>query len=64
MDALRVEVRELHLSACQAVPPKPEALAARLVELAEKTERDWMHDAPERYRELSGTTVSPRSTRS
>ena len=54
MDALRVEVRELHLSACQAVPPKPEALAARLVELAEKTERDWMHDAPERYRELLG----------
>ena len=50
MDALRVEVRELHLSACNAVPPKPEALAARLVELAEKTERDWMHDAPERYR--------------
>ena len=54
MDALRVEVRELHLSACQAVPPKPEALAARLVELAEKTERDWMHDAPERYRDLLG----------
>ena len=54
MDALRVEVRELHLAACQAVPPKPEALAARLVELAEKTERDWMHDAPERYRELLG----------
>ncbi len=54
MDALRVEVRELHLTACQAVPPKQEALAARLVELAEKTERDWMHDAPERYREALG----------
>jgi tetratricopeptide (TPR) repeat protein len=54
MDALRVEVRELHLAACQAVPPKPEALAARLVELAEKTERDWMQDAPERYRDVLG----------
>ena len=49
-----VEVRELHLAACRAVPPKPEALAARLVELAEKTEHDWMQDAPERYRELLG----------
>jgi tetratricopeptide (TPR) repeat protein len=54
MDALREEVRGLHLAACQAVPPKPEALAARLVELAEKTERDWMQDAPERYRGLLG----------
>ena len=54
MDALRIEVRELHLAACQAVPPKPEALAARLVELAEKTERDWMQDAPERYRDVLG----------
>ncbi len=54
MDALRVEVRELHLAACHAVPPRSEALAARLVELAEKTERDWMQDAPERYRDLLG----------
>jgi tetratricopeptide (TPR) repeat protein len=54
MDALRVEVRELHLAACQAVPPKPEALAARLIDLAAKTERDWMQDAPERYHELLG----------
>jgi tetratricopeptide (TPR) repeat protein len=54
MDALRVEVRELHLAACHAVPPRPEALAARLVELAEKTERDWMQDGPERYRDLLG----------
>ncbi len=50
MDALREDVRELHLSGCRSVPPKPEALAARLVELAERTERDWMQDAPERYR--------------
>ena len=54
MDALREEVRELHLAACRAVPPKPEALAARLVELAERTERDWMQDAPERYRDVLG----------
>jgi tetratricopeptide (TPR) repeat protein len=54
MDALREEVRGLHLDACGAVPPKPEALAARLVELAEKTDHEWMHDAPERYRELLG----------
>jgi hypothetical protein len=54
MDALREEVRGLHLDACGAVPPKPEALAARLVELAEKTDHDWMHDAPERYRALLG----------
>lgn len=54
MDALREEVRGLHLDACGAVPPKPEALAARLVELAEKTDHEWMHDAPERYRTLLG----------
>jgi tetratricopeptide (TPR) repeat protein len=54
MDGLREEVRELHLAACLAVPPKPEALAARLVELAERTERDWMQDAPERYRDVLG----------
>ena len=54
MDALRQEVRGLHLDACQAVPPKPTALAARLVELGEKTEHDWLEDAPERYRELLG----------
>jgi uncharacterized Zn finger protein len=54
MDALRVEVRELHLAACRAVPPKPDALAPRLVELAEKTEGDWMEDAPERYRDVLG----------
>ena len=54
MDALRQEVRGLHLDACRAVPPKPAALAARLVELAEKTEHDWLEDAPERYRELLG----------
>ena len=30
------------------------ARAARLVELAEKTEHDWLQDAPERYRELLG----------
>jgi tetratricopeptide (TPR) repeat protein len=54
MDALREEVRGLHLDACGAVPPKPEALAARLVELAEKTDHEWMHDAPERYRGLLG----------
>ena len=52
MDALREDVRELHLAACRAVPPKPAALAPRLVELAERTERDWMQDAPERYRDL------------
>ena len=56
MDALREEVRGLHLDACGAVPPKPEALAARLVELAEKTDHDWMQDAPERYRALLGDT--------
>jgi hypothetical protein len=54
MDALREEVRSLHLDACGAVPPKPEPLAARLVELAEKTDHEWMHDAPERYRALLG----------
>ena len=54
MDALRQEVRGLHLDACRAVPPKPTALAARLVELAEKTEHDWLEDAPERYRDLLG----------
>jgi tetratricopeptide (TPR) repeat protein len=54
MDALRQDVRELHLAACGSVPPKPVALAARLVELAERTERDWMQDAPERYREVLG----------
>ena len=54
MDALREEVRGLHLDACGAVPPKPEPLAARLVELAEKTDHEWMHDAPERYRALLG----------
>jgi tetratricopeptide (TPR) repeat protein len=54
MDALREDVRELHLAACRAVPPKPAALAPRLVELAERTERDWMRDAPERYRDLLG----------
>jgi tetratricopeptide (TPR) repeat protein len=54
MDALRQDVRELHLAACGAVPPKPVALDARLVELAERTERDWMQDAPERYREVLG----------
>jgi tetratricopeptide (TPR) repeat protein len=54
MDALREEVRGLHLDACGAVPPKPEALAARLIELAEKTDHEWMHDAPERYRGLLG----------
>jgi len=54
MDALRQDVRELHLAACASVPPKPVALAARLVELAERTERDWMQDAPERYREVLG----------
>ena len=54
MDALREEVRGLHLDACHALPPKPVALAARLVELAEKTERDWLQDAPERYRDLLG----------
>ena len=54
MDALREEVRGLHLDACGAVPPKPEALAARLVELAEKTDHEWMHDAPERYRDVLG----------
>jgi tetratricopeptide (TPR) repeat protein len=54
MDALREEVRGLHLDACQAVPPKPVSLAARLIELAEKTERDWLQDAPERYRDLLG----------
>jgi tetratricopeptide (TPR) repeat protein len=54
MDALREEVRGLHLDACHSVPPKPSALAPRLVELAEKTERDWMHDAPERYRDVLG----------
>ena len=42
------------MDACRAVPPKPAALAARLVELAEKTEHDWLEDAPERYRELLG----------
>ena len=56
MDGLREEVRELHLAACRAVPPKPEALAARLIELAERTERDWMQDAPERYRDALGVT--------
>jgi tetratricopeptide (TPR) repeat protein len=54
MDALREDVRELHLAACRAVPPKPVALAPRLVELAERTQRDWMHDAPERYRDMLG----------
>ncbi|MDX6537093.1 MAG: hypothetical protein QOD37_1434 [Gaiellales bacterium] len=54
MDALREDVRELHLAGCRSVPPKPEALAARLVELAERTERDWMQDAPERYRDVLG----------
>ena len=54
MDALRQEVRGLHLDACRAVPPKAVALAPRLVELAEKTEHDWLQDAPERYRELLG----------
>jgi tetratricopeptide (TPR) repeat protein len=54
MDALREDVRELHLAACRAVPPKPSALAPRLVELAERTERDWMQDAPERYRDVLG----------
>ena len=54
MDALREDVRALHLAACRAVPPKPAALAPRLVELAERTERDWMQDAPERYRDLLG----------
>jgi tetratricopeptide (TPR) repeat protein len=54
MDALREEVRGLHLDACGAVPPKRTALAARLVELAEKTDHEWMHDAPERYRPLLG----------
>jgi tetratricopeptide (TPR) repeat protein len=54
MDALREDVRELHLAACRAVPPKPAALAPRLVELAERTERDWMRDAPERYHDLLG----------
>ena len=54
MEALREDVRALHLAACRAVPPKPEALAARLVELAERTERDWMQDAPERYRDVLG----------
>jgi tetratricopeptide (TPR) repeat protein len=54
MDALREEVRGLHRDACQAVPPKPVALAPRLVELAEKTEHDWLQDAPERYRDLLG----------
>jgi tetratricopeptide (TPR) repeat protein len=52
--ALREDVRELHLAACRAVPPKPVALAPRLVELAERTQRDWMHDAPERYRDMLG----------
>jgi hypothetical protein len=56
MDALRESVRELHLAACRAVPPKPRALAARLVELAERTEHDWMQDAPERYRDVLGET--------
>jgi tetratricopeptide (TPR) repeat protein len=54
MEALREDVRELHLAACRAVPPKPTALAPRLVELAERTERDWMQDAPERYRDALG----------
>jgi hypothetical protein len=54
MDALREDVRQLHLSACRAVPPKPAALAPRLIELAERTERDWMQDAPERYRDVLG----------
>jgi tetratricopeptide (TPR) repeat protein len=54
MEALREDVRELHLDACRAVPPKPAALAPRLVELAERTERDWMQDAPERYRAVLG----------
>jgi tetratricopeptide (TPR) repeat protein len=54
MNALREDVRSLHLAACQAVPPKPKALGARLVELAENTQRDWMQDAPERYRDLLG----------
>jgi tetratricopeptide (TPR) repeat protein len=54
MDALRQEVRGLHLDACHAVPPKATALAARLVELAAKTEHDWFQDAPERYRDLLG----------
>jgi tetratricopeptide (TPR) repeat protein len=54
MDALREDVRKLHLDACRAVPPKPAALAPRLVELAERTERDWMQDAPERYRDVLG----------
>jgi tetratricopeptide (TPR) repeat protein len=56
MDGLREEVRELHLAACRAVPPRREALAARLIELAERTERDWMQDAPERYRDALGDT--------
>jgi tetratricopeptide (TPR) repeat protein len=59
MDALRESVRDLHLAACRAVPPKPGPLAARLVELAERTEHDWMQDAPERYRDVLGDTGLP-----
>ena len=62
MDALRVEVRELHLAACCVVPPKPDALAGRLVDLAEKTDHDWMEDAPSATATSSETRVSRRST--
>jgi len=54
LGTIQAETRDLHLAACQAAPPSPAALARTLVGIASGTEWDWVHDAPERYREILG----------
>lgn len=55
LGAVHHQVRDLHVAACAAAPPRPEDLAATLVKIACTTDWDWVEDAPERYRDILGT---------
>ena len=47
-------VSDLHLAACDAARPEPKRLAVRLVELALKSDWEWLLDAPQRYAAVLG----------
>jgi tetratricopeptide (TPR) repeat protein len=47
-------VADIHHAACVAARPDPRRLAARLVEVALKSEWEWFLDAPERYADVLG----------
>ena len=54
MDALRVEVRELHLAACHAVPPKPRRSQPGWSSWPRRPSATGCRTRPERYRDLLG----------